>query len=139
METITKTFTERLNGAFKELRGLNYIAKQNFLCCQSCGWAAISDLVDGTGNFATGKNKGKPCTGVVFYHRQDTEGIKSGKGGYLAWGPPYDCTSDAITVTVGQKIIDVLSKHGVATEWDGSISQRIKVKDIPVQISLDKK
>ena len=32
-----------LTKAFAELRKNGYFAKQNFLCCQSCGWAALSD------------------------------------------------------------------------------------------------
>ncbi len=55
----------KLTNAFKELRKEGYFAKQNFLCCQSCGWAAMSD---------------KESEKAVFYHQQDNDDLKeSGK------------------------------------------------------------
>ena len=32
-----------LSMAFAKLRKQGYFAKQNFMCCQSCGWAELSD------------------------------------------------------------------------------------------------
>jgi hypothetical protein len=50
-----------LTKAFAELRKNGYFAKQNFLCCQSCGWAALSD---------------EEAKNAVFYHNQDYRDLK---------------------------------------------------------------
>jgi hypothetical protein len=50
-----------LTKAFAELRKNGYFAKQNFLCCQSCGWAELSE---------------KEAEKVVFYHNQDYRDLK---------------------------------------------------------------
>jgi hypothetical protein len=50
-----------LTKAFAELRKNGYFAKQNFLCCQSCGWAALSD---------------EEAKNAVFYHNQDYRDFK---------------------------------------------------------------
>jgi len=38
----TKRVRAGLREAFKILRRRGYSAKANFLCCQSCGWKAIT-------------------------------------------------------------------------------------------------
>jgi hypothetical protein len=61
-ETDVKTFKSKLNNAFSKLRKAGYIAKQNFMCCNSCAWAEFSEEVEK----------------VVFYHAQNTPDIKDG-------------------------------------------------------------
>lgn len=90
----------KLTAAFKDLRKLGYFARQNFLCCQSCGWSAIPNE----------KNE-KVC----FYHAQDADHMKEGGDLYLAWAGD------------GNEIQDVLEKHGLATEWAGTNNDRIMV------------
>jgi len=52
------TTKEKITKAFKEIRKNGYFARQNFLCCQSCGWASIPE---------------QKVEKAVFYHRQDNE------------------------------------------------------------------
>lgn len=92
--------SQSITTAFKELRTLGYFARQNFTCCQSCGWASVPD--------------GKEDK-VVFFHNQDNDNKKNGEPFYLAWSGD------------GNQICSVLQSHGVETEWDGSESTRIKV------------
>ncbi len=89
-----------LNAAFKELRKFGYFARQNFMCCQNCGWHAIPD----------GKSEK-----AVFFHQQDNEDKKEGKPFFLAWSGD------------GQQICDILNRNGVVTQWNGSESVRIEV------------
>ena len=89
-----------LNSAFKELRKFGYFARQNFMCCQNCGWHAIPEG-------QTDK--------AVFFHQQDNDSKKEGKSFCLAWSGD------------GQQICDILNRNGVVTEWDGSESKRIEV------------
>lgn len=94
------SFKENLTQAFKEIRKKGYFARQNFLCCQSCAWAAVPD----------GKDEK-----VVFYHNQDADGIRYGEV-YLAWSGN------------GAEIVEVFSKY-FNVIWDGSTSTRILVKE----------
>lgn len=88
----------KITEAFKELRKLGYFARQNFWCCQGCGWSAVPE------------NKSDK---VVFYHKQDTDDLK-GKGRcHLAWSGD------------GHEICQVLNRHGITTEWEGDSNKRI--------------
>jgi hypothetical protein len=88
----------KITEAFKELRKLGYFARQNFWCCQSCAWAAVPE------------NKSDK---VVFYHKQDTEGLKGRGRCHLAWSGD------------GHEICRVLNRHGITTEWEGDSNKRI--------------
>ena len=57
-ENIDKEFKGKINNMFKLLRRKGYIARQNFNCCSSCGWAEIGEVEK-----------------AVFYHRQDAENL----------------------------------------------------------------
>tara|TARA_R110000868_G_C10726827_1_gene751257 strand:+ start:261 stop:560 length:300 start_codon:yes stop_codon:yes gene_type:complete len=89
-----------LNKAFADLRKVGYFAKQNFLCCQSCGWAAIPE-----------ENKDK----AVFYHAQDNDDKKEGKDFYIVWSGN------------GAEICQIFNRNGVNTNWNGSIDTRIMI------------
>lgn len=91
---------QNLNKAFTELRREGYFAKQNFWCCQTCAWADVPD---------------KKSEKVVFYHRQDTATLRALGTCYLAWAGD------------GKQITEILKKHEIAVEWDGSKDSRIKI------------
>ena len=90
-----------LTKAFKALRKAGYFARQNFLCCQTCGWAAVPE------------GKGDK---VVFYHNQDNSRKKEGADFHLAWAGD------------GNEIVRILNENGVGAEWSGSDTERILVK-----------
>lgn len=89
-----------LTKAFKELRKHGYFARQNFTCCQSCGWAEVPD------------DKGDKA---VFYHNQDYQSYKEGGDLYLAWSGD------------GNLICSVLRENGLDVEWEGTPDVRIRV------------
>jgi len=89
-----------LTKAFNALRKKGYFARQNFLCCQSCGWAAVPE---------------EKADKVVFFHNQDNADKKRGRPFNLAWAGD------------GQEICQILSENGVETEWNGDEHVRIKV------------
>lgn len=93
----------KLNRFFKALRKAGYFAKQDFLCCQSCGWAAMDD---------------KEAEKAVFYHHQDTPDIKAHKSIMLCW------SGDGI------EIVTLAKAAGLAVKWDGTKETRIEVSDI---------
>ena len=54
---------DKLSIAFQKLEQAGYFARQNFWCCQTCGWDAVPD---------SHANK------AVFYHHQDNEQLVEG-------------------------------------------------------------
>ena len=97
---------ERLNDAFKSLRKRGFVARQNYWCCQSCGWAAVGDEP---------KN-------VIFYHKQDAEAIVDGKlVGTLYVAHRFSEQSK------GWEVCAELAKNGLYVNWDGSDDTRIAV------------
>ena len=99
---LTQTTMTNLSKAFAELRKNGYFAKQNFWCCQSCGWAALTD---------------EQAERAVFYNAQDYSDYKRGHDVYLSWAGD------------GEFISQILTKHNLELEWDGSPSHRIIVKN----------
>ena len=89
-----------LTKAFKALRKKGYFARQNFWCCQSGAWSAMTD---------------EQANKTVFYHRQDADDLRDSGTCHLAWSGN------------GQEIVDVLKENGVEVEWNGSDSQRILI------------
>lgn len=89
-----------LTKAFKELRKHGYFARQNFTCCQSCGWAEVPEDKSDT---------------AVFYHNQDYQSYKEGGDLYLAWSGD------------GNLICSVLRENGLDVEWEGTPDVRIRV------------
>jgi hypothetical protein len=94
--------TTNLSKAFRTLRKEGYVAKQNFMCCQSCAWAELSE---------------KEAEKVVFYHNQDYRDLKRGDDLYLAWAGN------------GNYIAETLIKFGMHIDWDGTPNTRIVVRN----------
>lgn len=90
---------ENLNKAFRELRKLGYFARQDFYCCQSCGWAAIP----------------MDAKKVVFYHHQDAAELKKNDECYLSWTGDRD------------EIAEVLERNGVLKSNPKDESQRFEI------------
>jgi hypothetical protein len=80
-----KKFKNKLTIAFRNLRKVGYIAKQNFWCCQTCGWAAIEE-------------KNPDVKKVIFYHHQDADDIPYGKV-MLAWDGDAEEIKQIVSMT----------------------------------------
>lgn len=96
----------RLSAAFKSLRALGYVARQNFMCCQGCAWSALADK---------GLTSGDR---VVFFHRQDASDLNEFGEVHLAWAGD------------GKQICLWLAHHGLSVEWDGTEEHRIFVRPV---------
>lgn len=101
MEQLTTEMKEKLNTAFVNLRKAGYFARQNWQCCQTCGWAAIDD------------EKAKKA---VFYHNQDFHNLKDSNACYISWSGD------------GKEIVKILNDNGILTDWNGSENTRILLK-----------
>ena len=90
----------KLRNAFAGLRAAGYFARQNWQCCQSCGFAAVP----------------KGTERAVFYHAQDAEMRDRSKPFYLSWDGD------------GAQIVGILRDAGIDVEWDGDKKTRILVR-----------
>jgi hypothetical protein len=99
-------FTKKdITTAFRELRKKGYFAKQNFMCCRTCGWDAVPE---------------EKAEKAVFYHHQDTDRAFDVFGNlvdelYLSWSGD------------GVEISNVFINLGMKAIWDGSQGTRIKI------------
>lgn len=110
----TEEFKPALNAMFAALKktyGFD-LARQNFLCCASCGCAEVSAKNDA--RVAAGR---PPITKWTFYHSQDAARLDTGSV-YLVYGD---------TVAEGEAIRDAALNAGLAVEWDGTIETRVHV------------
>lgn len=91
--------------AFEDLmENHGFDAEGNFMCCQSCGIAAMGRL-----------NSGR----YVFWHAQDHDALMEGGAKlYLAYG---------VTAKDGRAVVKALKAQGLAVEWNGKVTQRIVV------------
>jgi len=107
-----------LTNAFKMMRKMGIVARQNFLCCQSCGCAAIDDIVE-----KKRKAKQPVPLGYCFYHAQDADTLRYSGYVYLAFGAIDD---NGDSTGVGNIIVMCLKQCGVRCKWDGNCYTRIK-------------
>ena len=90
--------------AFKEIRKEGVYARMNLMCCQTCAWAAISEVHP------------EDDYPVIFFHGQDDQNLKD--SGYVYLG--HDGNA-------GDVAVPILEKHGLKVTWDGTDRQRILV------------
>jgi hypothetical protein len=116
----TITDCDRLDAAFSALEEQGIVARQNFTCCGTCGVAEIGDeIVDA-------EAIGRQVDGYTFYHMQDTESAVEGYGVYLNYGALID--DEAAHIGVGHRIAEVARAAGLTVDWNGELSQRIKIE-----------
>lgn len=89
-----------LTAAFKTLRSEGYFARQNFWCCQSCGWNAIPE---------------HKSSNAVFYHRQDRARLDQTGKCFISWA------GDPVTIRRH------LEAAGLTVTHDGKESTRFEV------------
>jgi hypothetical protein len=118
-----RSVKERIKTAFKHLRKVGVVARMNYTCCQSCGWAQLeSDYPDM-----------KDDDTVVFYHSQDNEAFDK-KGNLLVtsyWdgGELKEHTHKLCLRWNGDGALirGALQSQGLLVEWNESPNQAIQV------------
>lgn len=115
------TDCDRLDEAFATLNRQGIVARQDFSCCNNCGFAEIWDQVQEA-------EKQQPVEGYVFYHLQCTE--RAIKTGQLLMA--YGCVEedpDAFQ-RVGNQIVSELRRVGLNASWGGTDGHPIVVEGI---------
>ena len=113
------TDCDRLDEAFAALNSEGIVAKQDFSCCNNCGFIEIWDEVEEA-------EKLQPIEGYVFYHLQATElAINTGKL-LMAYG----CVEEDPEAfqRVGRTIVAELQRVGLYAAWGGTAGHPIVVE-----------
>jgi hypothetical protein len=115
------TDCDRLDEAFACLNCQGIVARQDFSCCNNCGFTEIWEEIDEA-------EKRHPVHGYVFYHLQSTE--RAVNSGQLLMA--YGCVEedpDAF-LRVGNKIVLELRRVGLNASWSGTAAHPIVVEGI---------
>ena len=113
------TDCDRLDEAFADLESRGVICRQDFSCCSNCGESEIG------AEMGDAENAGVAVRGYAFYHMQDTERAVDGGGLYLKYGAVEP--GDEAGVAIGREIDAALKAHGLRTEWNGQLSDCVRV------------
>jgi hypothetical protein len=115
------TDCDRLDEAFAALNRQGIVSRQDFSCCNNCGFTEIWDEVKQA-------EKQQPVEGYVFYHLQGTErAIKTGQL-LMAYGCVEE-NSEAFQ-SVGNAVVAELRRVGLNASWGGTAGHPIAVDGI---------
>ena len=130
---------DRLAAAFEELDTLGVLARMNFSCCTNCGHLELSrETRRAAANHASAEPE---PLGHVFFHAQNTSLIADGTplqlgfGGYLDHSSIHAATNDSdkgdpiklLDTRVARVAVNTIRKHGLAADWNGDTTKKIKV------------
>lgn len=122
------TDCDRLDAGFDELNKLGIMARHDWTCCSNCAVAALHKAHETTPSNALGV----PYTGYVYYHQQDSQRAANGEGLLLGYGTfqPTENEADyqSLSLQVARQASDVLKKHDLQLNWDGTIERRLEVQ-----------
>lgn len=105
--------TSPLASAFGELERRGMVAKHHWLCCNTCGVSAITELAVDTDK-----------VGWCFYHGQDTEHALNSGRLYISYGSTHDDLDD---LDIGHLICTTLRDHGLCAHWEDDPEERILI------------
>jgi hypothetical protein len=115
------TDCDRLDQAFAALNRQGIVARQDFSCCNNCGFSEIWDEIEEA-------EKQQAVDGYVFYHLQSTERVI--KTGQLLMA--YGCLEDdpKALQRVAKKIVEELRSVGLRASWGGTAGHPIVVEGV---------
>lgn len=114
------TDNDKLTDSFSELNQMGIIALENAGHTQSDGYDDVLRIVQRSADPSK-------YLGYCYYHSQDMNRGILGNGIFLSFGSIDAQKEETVGVEVGQKIVEVLQKHGLQTQWDGTFNQRIQI------------
>lgn len=108
---------ERLRRAFDQLAESGVLARENYLCCQTCAYAAIDEEI------GDAVDRGEAVRGYVLFHSQDTDrAVETGILLLRYGGSNLDPELQGAPATkkIGEEIVAVLKAAAFEPEWSGS-------------------
>jgi hypothetical protein len=115
------TDCDRLDEAFATLNRQGIVARQDFSCCNNCGFTEIWDEVEEA-------EKQQPVEGYVFYHLQATERVVESGQLLMAYGCVDDDPQAFQRVT--NMVVAELRRVGLNATWGGTAGHPIVVEGI---------
>jgi hypothetical protein len=115
------TDCDRLDEAFAALNLQGIVARQDFSCCNNCGFTEIWNEIEE-------QEKRQSVEGYVFYHLQATRtAIESGRL-LMAYG----CVEDDVATLdrIANRIVAELGRVGLNASWGGTAYHPIVVDGI---------
>jgi hypothetical protein len=118
---MSPTDCDRLDEAFAALNGQGIVARQDFSCCNNCGFTEIWDEVEEV-------EKRQRVEGYVFYHLQGTE--RAVESGQLLMA--YGCVDDDKEALdrIANRIVRELRRVGLNASWQGTAEHPIVVEGL---------
>ena len=115
------TDCDRLDEAFAALNRQGIVARQDFSCCNNCGFTEIWDEIEK-------EEQDHPVEGYAFYHLQCTErAIETGQL-LMAYGSVEE--GEGLLASVANKVVTELRRVGLNASWGGTDGHPIVVDDI---------
>jgi hypothetical protein len=115
------TDCDRLDRAFAALNAQGIVARQEFSCCNNCGFTEIWDEVEEA-------EKHGLVQGYVFYHLQATERAITDGQLLMAYGSVED--DIGALRRVANKVGEELSRAGLNASWGGTTGHPIVINGI---------
>ena len=114
----TPCVNDAIDAAFAELDANGIVALQAAGFTQSDGWEDAN---------AIATERGQKPRGACHYNLQTLEGAVRGEGLWLTFGAYSSGPSkEADDRAVAREVVDTLRKHGVAAEWNGETTSKIR-------------
>jgi len=121
---------DRLVKSFDELNKNKIVSLHRAGYTKSDGEEDCSEIIDEL------KEIGINAKGYCYYHTQDLERA-IGEEKMLFIGFDSYNRDDELAKEVAEKIVDVLTKNGFSTKWNGSIDTRIEIQNINWKKTVD--
>lgn len=116
------TTNDRITEAFDDLEDRGVVALEDAGYTDAEGW---EDAREAARDFPEPR-------GAVLFHGHDVEGAVRGEGLSLTFGAlGRGGRKGEAAVAIGREVVEVLAAHGVATTWDGTAGQRIRIPPFP--------
>jgi hypothetical protein len=118
------TDNDRLGRVAFSLEANGILFRQNFACCQNCGFGAVDLEVE------KAQAIGVRARGLVFFHWNDTERAVDGHGLGLSYTAVGDLTPEeraAASLSIAAEVVEALTREGLNPKWSGKLDQRVKV------------
>ncbi|MFP2927704.1 DUF6891 domain-containing protein [Pyxidicoccus sp. 3LG] len=114
------TLNDAIDAAFEELNANGIVTLQSAGYTMSDGWSDVNELAS---------YQDPPPRGAVFYHGQDLERGVRGEGLMLAFGAYENDDRKHVpaSIAIAREACETLARHGVKTEWNGDVDQRIQI------------
>lgn len=111
---------DAIDRAFEELTRNGILALQNAGGTLSDGWSVVADAVE---------DSFEEVRGATFFHAQDVERAVQGGPLMLAFRALEDdpARHDEASLAIAREVRETLARHGVQTEWNGSVETRIEI------------